>query len=219
MSKPRSPLPLFALLSLAGLALMSCEQQLPTAATVVPAEGLGVVTEYFVTVADETPVDSTPVPTPPPAPEPPRDPLAPGWTPGSPPRPAPGAPIPTPPSTHQRVSIKIDPDPVPHSGTPITDVAACRRPEMKYTWYYDQLIHGETGVPVDLSERENFLDGVFTSRIGGSLLLNGNGTINLHTRWCSGNAKFHYAQTRFKGKDDYGQPVEISGPWVRLMAP
>ena len=90
---------------------------------------------------------------------------------------------------------------------------------MKYTWYYDQIIHGETGVPVDLSERENFLDGVFVSRIGGSLALKGNGTINLRTRWCSGNAKFHYAQTRFKGRDDYGQPVEISGPWVRLMAP
>jgi hypothetical protein len=216
MPKPRS-LPLFVLLSLGGVALMSCEQQVPTAPTVVPADGLGAVTEYSVTMADETPASPTPPPAA--APEPPRDPLAPDWTPGNPPRPAPGAPIPTPPSTHMRVSIRLDPDPVPHDGKPITDTSACRRPEMKYTWFYDQLIHAETGVSVDLSERENFFDGVFTSRIGGSLILKGNGTINLHTRWCSAVAKFHYAQTRFKGRDEYGEPVEISGPWVRLMAP
>ena len=39
------------------------------------------------------------------------------------------------------------------------------------------------------------------------------------TRWCSGYAKPHYTQSRFKGKDEYGDPVEISGPWVRLLTP
>ncbi|MBF8299933.1 MAG: hypothetical protein HW394_303, partial [Acidobacteria bacterium] len=41
----------------------------------------------------------------------------------------------------------------------------------------------------------------------------------LHTRWCSGHAKPHYAQSRFKGKDEYGEAITISGPWVRLLTP
>ena len=148
-------------------------------------------------------------------------PTSPGWPPGPPPAPAPGAPVPTPPSTHFRVSLKIDPEPVPHSGKPITDVAACRNPVMKYQrGTAPGTIHAETGVPVTFAERENFFEGRFVSRNGETLTLNGNGTIALHTRWCSGYAKFHYAQTRFKGKDEnYGEPIEISGPWVRLLAP
>jgi hypothetical protein len=168
------------------------------------------VSEYFVTLADEAP--AAPV-------APTSDPNSPDWSPGAPPLPAPGAPVPTPPSTHFRVKLKVDPEPVPHSGNPITDVAACRNPVMKYTWYYDQIIHADTGVPVVFSERENFFEGRFVNRNTETLNLKGNGTIVLHTRWCSGYAKFHWAQTRFKGKDDYGEPVEISGPWVRLMAP
>lgn len=116
-----------------------------------------------------------------------------------------------------RVRLKVDPEPVPHSGTPITDNNYCR--PLKYTWFYDQYIHAETGVQVIFSERENFFDGRFASKNNETLTLNGNGTIVLKTRWCSGYGVFHYTQTRFKGKDEYGEPVTISGPWVRLLAP
>lgn len=204
LSKPPA---IFIVLSLAAWGAISCGQQLPTS----PSEAIvPVTTEYVVTLADEAPAPPTGTTS---------DPTSPGWSPGPPPTPAPGAPVPTPPSTHFRVRLKIDPDPVPHSGKPITDATACRNPVMKYTWYYDQYIHAETGVPVTFTERENFFEGRFVSRNGETLTLNGNGTIVLHTRWCSGYAKFHYAQTKFKGKDEYGEPVEISGPWVRLMAP
>ena len=45
------------------------------------------------------------------------------------------------------------------------------------------------------------------------------GSVTLHTRWCSGIPTPHYAQTRFKGSDANGEPVVISGPWVRLLSP
>jgi hypothetical protein len=210
LSKPPA---IFILLSLAAWGAISCGQQSPTS----PSADIGPATAvYVMTLADEAPAPpNAPASDPTAAPSP----TSPGWPPGPPPAPAPGAPVPTPPSTHFRVSLKIDPEPVPHSGKPITDVAACRNPVMKYTWYYTQYIHAETGVPVTFAERENFFEGRFVSRNGETLTLNGNGTIALHTRWCSGYAKFHYAQTRFKGKDEYGEPIEISGPWVRLLAP
>jgi len=43
--------------------------------------------------------------------------------------------------------------------------------------------------------------------------------VTLHTRWCSGYSKPHYAQTRFKGRDETGEPITISAPWVRLLTP
>ncbi|MBI3048157.1 MAG: hypothetical protein HYY76_07570 [Acidobacteria bacterium] len=46
----------------------------------------------------------------------------------------------------------------------------------------------------------------------------GGGTVVLKTRWCSGYARFHYTQTRFKLTDDQGGEFEVSGPWVRLLA-
>ena len=112
--------------------------------------------------------------------------------------------------------MKVDPEPVPYSGRPITDAAGCKI--LPHTWYYDQYIHAETGVPVTFTERENFLDGRFVSKSTASFTLAGNGTVILHTRWCSGYAKAHYAQSRFKGRDEYGEAITISGPWVRLLA-
>ena len=202
--------------------VIACGQQSPTSPSVVgpAANNSPIVGGSFVTLADEAPEPPPPDADPAPPTLPPElPPTSPDWRPGPPPRPAPGAPAPTPPSTHVRVLIKIDPEPVPHSGKRITDVAACTGEEMKYTWYYDQILHADTGVRVFLSERENFFDGVFTGRSSGTLDIPPNGTIVLHSRWCSGNPEFHYAQTRYKGKDDYGAAVEISGPWVRLLPP
>jgi hypothetical protein len=125
--------------------------------------------------------------------------------------------VPTPPSTHFRVSIKVDPEPVSHSGVRITDTTACR--DLQYTWFYDQKISTDTGIGVTLTERENFFDGIFVSRNGQTIQIAGNSGAVVRTRWCSGHAKFHYAQTRYRGRDDAGEPITISGPWVRLLAP
>ena len=112
--------------------------------------------------------------------------------------------------------MKIAPEPVPYSGKPV-GTFSCR--DNRHTWYYDQHIYAETGVPVTFTERENFFDGRFVNRNTETIHLGGNSSVILHTRWCSAFAKPHYAQTRFKGKDDYGEAVRISGPWLRLLTP
>ena len=246
LTSPRLILP-FAVLSLAALTIASCaEQNTPTAPSSVTTPGSvtvstspqstsvqPAVTEYWVTLFDETPApaqrmaepeapedpppgeDLPPAPAPAPPPASGSAPVP--WPPGPPPLAAPGVPMPTPPSTDFRlVPIKIDPEPVSHSGTPI-GIFSCR--DLKYTWYYDQHLNAETSVPVTFTERENFFDGRFVSRNSETIRLVVHVPVVLHTRWCSAYAKPHYAQTRFKGKDDNGEPITISGPWVRLLTP
>ena len=224
-------------LSLIALVAASCasEQRSPTSPSgLSQLAGINnVVTEYWVTIADETPApvpgpapepgaEPVPAPAPGPAPAPAPAPGTPGpggnmgtWPPGPPPAGAPGAPIPSPPNSYWRLTLKI-PDPVLHDGKPI-DLAGCR--SNPYTWYYDQLLHNETDVTVELMERENFFDGRFTSRNTERINIGKYDTVILHTRWCSGVPTFHYAQTRFKGRDNTGEQVVLNGPWVRLFAP
>lgn len=216
MSTTRQSRVSIIVLSLVALAAASCssdQRSLTSPSQSASISGInGVVEEYWVTLADEAP----PPPAGAPAPTPGPGGNTGSWPPGPPPTAAPGVPVPTAPSTHPRVSIRITPEPVLHSGQPIPDVAACRN--LPYTWFYDLSLHGETGVRVNFAERENFFDGRFTSKSGG-FELGPNGTVILHVRWCSGYPKFHYTQHRFRGADEYGAPVEISSPWVRLYAP
>jgi hypothetical protein len=217
-------------LSLAALGIASCatEPGAPTSPTQVSTIGsANVVGEYWITLADEhepLPPAPAPEPTEPaPAPAPP-PPAGEGgntgsWPPGPPPTAAPGVPVPTPPSTHMRMSVRIDPEPVHHSGQPITDSAYCRSNLPRYTWYYDQRISTDTGVPVTITERENFFDGRFVSRNTQTIVIPGNNGVILHTRWCSGVNAFHYAQTRFKAHAEGGEQFTLSGPWVRLYKP
>jgi len=128
----------------------------------------------------------------------------------------PGVPVPTPPATHFRLHVKVDPEPVPYSGVPVPTFS-CR--DNRHTWYYDQIIATDTGIGVTFSERENFFDGRFVSKNGETIHVEGNAGVTLHTRWCSAFPIPHYAQTRFKGKDDNGEPITFSGPWVRLLTP
>jgi hypothetical protein len=226
----RSPrlLASFIALALAALGIASCSQQpTPTSPSSLSASAdlQKPVTEYWETLFDDAP-DPAPEPTPDPAPAPiPPPPPPPGsaptpWPPGPPPAALPGVPVPTPPSTHFRLTIKIDPEPVPYSGVPVP-LFSCR--DNKHTWYYDQILDSETGVAVTFSERENFFDGRFVGKNTQSILLGGSGTstkaVVLHTRWCSSYPIPHYAQTRFKGTDAEGGSVVISGPWVRLLSP
>jgi hypothetical protein len=125
-------------------------------------------------------------------------------------------PVPKPPSTHPRVRIRINPEPVPHSGTRVP-TASCR--DHEYSWYYDQELITDTGVTVVFDERHNFFDGRFTSKNTARVSVPGNNSVLVHTRWCSSWPKPHYTQTRWIGKDDYNEEVIIEGPWVRLLTP
>ena len=110
----------------------------------------------------------------------------------------------------------INPEPVTHSGVPVP-LGGCRT--NPYTWYYDQVLINDTGLAITFTERENFFDGRYTSTVGETITIRGNGTVTLHSRWCSAYAKPHYAQTRFKGRDENGEPLTFSAPWVRLLTP
>ena len=221
LTSPKLIVP-FMVLALAAVTIVSCSQQnspsAPSSITVSTAVQPA-ATEYWVTLFDET--DPTFDETDPTAPAPPPPPPPPGsgpvpWPPGPPPMAVSGMPVPTPPSTHPRVTIKIDPEPVRHSGQP-TGTSSCR--DLRHTWFYDQHLHGETGIVVTFAERENFFDGRFVNRNTESIRLVVHRPVILHTRWCSGYAKPHYTQTRFKGKADDNEVVVVSGPWVRLLTP
>ncbi len=243
LTSPRLIVPLLVL-ALTALTVVSCSQQdSPTSPSLSLAPGASalksaptqtfalppVVVERYVTLFDDAPPaegpvpgepppagDPVPVPDPVPAPPPVSGSAPSPWPPGAPPRAEAGVPVPTPPSTHLRVLIKVDPEPVAHSGTPV-GIFACR--DSKYTWYYDQIIHAETGIAVTFTTRENFFDGRFVSKSTEPISLPPNGTVILHTRWCSGHPIPHYTQSRYSGRDEYNEPVTISGPWVRLLMP
>jgi hypothetical protein len=242
LMSPRAIAP-FMVVSVAALMIACGQQQFPTTPSSVTASPSlnGPVSEYFVVLADhapghpapgDPPPPGEPVPEPappgsepapppgPPAPYPPNGPYPPGaapwpWPP-QPPMAGPEMPAPSPPGSFFRIAFKVDPTPVPYSGVRIP-LFACR--DLAHTWYYDQHITAETGVALTITERENFFDGRFVSRSTEQIRLEGNSGVVLHTRWCSGYAKPHYAQTRFKGQDDYGEPFVVSGPWVQLLTP
>ncbi len=138
------------------------------------------------------------------------------WPPGPPPKAQPGVPVPTDPTSSPKMHIMIEPEPVTHSGVPVP-VAGCDN--HPYTWYYDQVLVNDSGLALTFTQRENFFDGRYTSTNPQVINIRGNGTVRISTRWCSGYAKPNYTQTRFKGRDETGEPIEISGPWVRLLAP
>lgn len=164
-----------------------------------------------------------PGPTPDPAPAPPAPAPAPAPNPALDPGPFP-APLPPPgvarrpiiwtPSLHPRVMLRINPDPVLFSGVPVP-LAGCR--DLPHTWYYEQIIHAQTGIPFRLTERENYFDGYLVSRTNENIYVEGNGTARIHSRWCSAFGMAHTAQHRFKGKDDEGNDIIVNGPVVRLQ--
>jgi hypothetical protein len=118
------------------------------------------------------------------------------------------------PSTHPRVLLRVNPDPVPFSGVAVP-LASCR--ELAHTWYYEQIIHAQTGIPFRLTERENYFDGYLVSRTNENIYVEGNGTARLNSRWCSAFGMAHTAQHRFKGKDDEGNDIIVNGPVVHLQ--
>ena len=220
MSSPRVIASLLALSATAAL-IASCGGQasLTSPSSVMVSSAGSTATEYFDMLADPAgprlnAQDTEPTPAPPiiyppgSGPDP--------WPPGPPPHAEPGVPVPTPPSTHLRLHIMVEPEPVPYSGVPVP-IFSCR--DNKHTWYYDQVLVTDTGLSVTFTERENFFDGRYVSTNRTPLTIAGNTGVTLHTRWCSAYPKPHYAQTRFKGRDETGEPVVINASWVRLLTP
>jgi hypothetical protein len=216
MSSPRLLASLLAL-SIAAVLIASCgEQPSPTVASPVgsPTVGRSASMEFFDMLVDPTePTLATladgPVSYPPgTAPSP--------WPPGPPPKAQPGVPVPTDPTVSARMHIVINPEPVPHSGEPVPTAGCANHP---YTWYYDQVLINDSGLALTFTQRDNFFDGRYSSTNPEVIQIRGNGTVTLHTRWCSGYPKPHYTQTLFKGRDETGEPIEMSGPWVRLLTP
>lgn len=133
------------------------------------------------------------------------------------PSPAP-SPTPAPSSGKASVKITINPNPVPHSGQPITDVAACSG--VKNTWFYEQILEETNGVAITFSDRQDFFDGRVANTINNAgIQVPARGRISIRSRWCSSTATSHTAQTNFSGRDANGNVVPANGPQVTLQKP
>ena len=134
--------------------------------------------------------------------------------PGPAPSPSP-SPAPTPAGA---LDVAINPNPVPHSGTPITDAAGCRN--VAYTWYYDQVIRETGGSQVTITNRIDLFDDRETNNISNlNIVIPAGGSTTIRSRWCSSTRSAHSAQTRFAGTDASGRQVTVLGPRVTLSAP
>jgi hypothetical protein len=131
---------------------------------------------------------------------------------GAPTTPPPTAPI------NGEVRVTVNPNPVPFSGAPVTDAAGCAG--VRNTWFYDHVFEETAGSEVTFRSRIDTFDGVVVNNLSGlTIVVPARGSYTLRTRWCSGNAAEHRAQSSFSGTDANGRAVSISGPTVRLMAP
>jgi len=123
-----------------------------------------------------------------------------------------------PPSTGS-VNVDINPNPVPFSGQPVTDAGpGCQN--VKNTWFYDQVFTESGGSEVTFKNRTDTFDGFVVNELSGlNIVVQANGTLTLHTRWCSGNPTDHTARSSFTGTDATGKVVTVTGPSVKLMKP
>ena len=131
--------------------------------------------------------------------------------------PPPAGPV-LPPSTGS-VKVEIVPNPVPFSGQPVTDAGpGCK--DVKNTWFYDHVFTETGGSEVTFTNRTDTFDGFVVNELSGlKIVVQANGTLTLHTRWCSGNPTEHTARSSFTGTDASGKIVTVTGPIVRLMKP
>jgi hypothetical protein len=131
---------------------------------------------------------------------------------GGPPPPTTPAPSPV-----GAITIQINPNPVPHSGAPITDAAGCAN--VRYTWFYDQVISETGGSTVTLTNRIDLFDERETNNRAVNVVVPANGRTTIQTRWCSSTRAAHSAQTRWTGTDASGRSVTVLGPRVTLNTP
>ena len=131
----------------------------------------------------------------------------------------PTTPTPTLPPSTGSVTVEINPNPVPFSGQPVTDAGpGCQG--LKNTWFYDQVLTESGGSEVTFRNRTDTFDGFVVNEISGlNIVVQANGTLTLHSRWCSGNPTEHTARSSFTGTDATGKMVTVTGPIVKLMKP
>ena len=149
---------------------------------------------------DPTPAPA-PAPTPPPEPTPPPTP---------PPEPTP------PPSGPGQLAIDITPNPVTYNEPPLS--AACG--SLPHTWQYTQVLRNTGGSTITLSDKTNFFDGAQTTTVTGLGIVIEPGasfTVTPTTKWCSANNIEHTVRTDYSGSDASGNPINKTGPLVRLL--
>jgi hypothetical protein len=115
------------------------------------------------------------------------------------------------------LTVQINPNPVPHSGAPITDAAGCAN--VRYTWYYNQVISETGGATVTLTNRIDLFDERETNNRAVNIVIPANGSTTIATRWCSSARAAHSAQTRWTGTDAGGRSITVLGPKVTLSMP
>jgi hypothetical protein len=114
--------------------------------------------------------------------------------------------------------VNINPNPVPYSGTPVTDTPECS--DLKHTWYYDQIFEETAGVGVTFTGRVDSFDGFVVNDLSGlSIVVPARGTLTLHARWCSGNPTDHTARSTFTGVDERGGAVSVTTATIQLRKP
>jgi hypothetical protein len=113
--------------------------------------------------------------------------------------------------------VTVNPNPVPFSGKPVSDVAGCER--RNNTWYYEQSLQETGGVGVTFTTEVDAFDGFVVNSNSVNIVVPAGGKVTLNPRWCSATAEQHTAQSTFMGVDTTGNPVTVQGPLVTLLAP
>jgi len=113
------------------------------------------------------------------------------------------------------VQVAVNPNPVPFSGSPITDAPECAN--YAFTWFYDTVLTETGGGNVTFTTRVDLFDGKVANNIQGlKIVLGPHDTVVLHTRWCSGASTTHAAQSNFGGVDGSGSAVTAQGQVAQL---
>jgi hypothetical protein len=113
------------------------------------------------------------------------------------------------------VQVAVNPNPVPFSGSPITDAPECAG--YAFTWFYDTVLTETAGGNVTFTSRVDMFDGKVANNLTGlKIVLGPHDTVVLHTRWCSGASTTHAAQSNFGGVDGSGSAVTAQGQVAQL---
>jgi hypothetical protein len=110
------------------------------------------------------------------------------------------------------LSVAISPNPVPWSGDVVSSCNLANR------WRYEQLLTNIGSTTVTVSERVDFFDGAEVRRLSNLGIVRAPGTdTRISTEWCSSNNIEHRAHTNFRGSDDSGNHLTVTGTTARLQ--
>jgi hypothetical protein len=114
------------------------------------------------------------------------------------------------------ISVTVNPNPVPFSGKPITDVAGCAN--RNNTWYYELTLKESGGATVTFTSQIDAFDGFVVNNLTGiKVTVPANGELKLNPRWCSSTSDKHTSQHTFSGTDSNGNSVNLQTPVINLM--